>query len=167
MIRHKLASLFLAASAFTFACASAEPVAVGKFRDWSVFTEKTGSDTLCYAATQAVSKSPRKATHGDVWFYVTTWKSGAAKNQPSLKAGYEFDAGREHKARVGRSAWSLFASGREVFADDGDDAAIVSALKKGESLKVEARSQRGTDTAYSFSLSGSAAAIDKAVASCR
>jgi invasion protein IalB len=167
MIRHKLAPSVLAAFAFTFACASAEPVAIGKFRDWSVFTEKSGSDTICYAATQAASKSPKKATHGDVWFYVTSWKSGAAKNQPSLKAGYNFDASREHKVRIGRSAWSAFASGREVFADDADDAKIVEALRKGERLKVEARSERGTNTAYDFSLSGSAAAIDKAVASCR
>jgi invasion protein IalB len=167
MMLHKFAFTALATFAFTIACASAEPVAVGKFRDWSVFTEKSGNDTLCYAATPATSKSPRKATHGDVWFYVTSWKSGAAKNQPSLKAGYAFDASREHKARIGRSAWALFASGREVFADDGDDASIVAALRKGESLKVEARSERGTNTAYDFSLNGSSAAIDKALASCR
>ncbi len=147
--------------------ASASPTAIGRYKDWSVFTDTANGETICYAATQATDKAPRSADHGDVWFYVTNWKSGRARNQPSLKVGYELREDLAPKASVGRSSRPLFGVGREAFADDSDDARIVSALRKGRELRVEAVSKRNTQVAYHFSLSGSAAAIDKASETCR
>ncbi len=147
--------------------ASADPVAVGRYKDWSVFTESVGGETVCYAATPATDKAPKSADHGDVWFYVTSWKSGRARGQPSLKVGYDLREDRAPRVSIGRSAWAMFSVGREAFADDGDDPKIVAGLKKGSELRVEAVSARNTEVAYHFSLSGSASAIDKAAAACR
>ena len=147
--------------------AQADPTAIGRYKDWSVFTDTNGGETLCYAATPATDMAPRSADHGDVWFYVTNWKSGRARNQPSLKVGYELREDLAPKAMVGRSTWAMFGVGREAFADDADDSRIVSALRKGLELRVEAVSSRNTQVAYHFSLSGSSAAIDKASALCR
>ncbi|MEZ5997439.1 MAG: invasion associated locus B family protein [Hyphomonas sp.] len=161
-----LASL-LAAAALIAPLASAEPVAIGRYKDWAVFTDTSGGETICYAATAATDKAPRSADHGEVWFYITNWKSGRARNQPSLKVGFDLREDLAPKLRVGRSSWSLFSSGREAFADDSDDPRIVNAVKKGSELRIEAVSERNTQVAYHFSLSGSAAAIDKAAATCR
>lgn len=147
--------------------AFAEPTAVGRFKDWAVFTEKSGDDLICYAATEASSKSPSRANHGAVWYYVTSWKSGKAKAQPSIKVGFDFKEGSSPKAKVGRSIWTLFPAGGEAFAEDADDPAIVSALRAGANLVVEGTSARGTSVSYKFSLSGSASAIDKAAEACR
>ena len=155
------------AAALVAPLASASPTAIGRYKDWSVFTDTANGETICYAATQATDKAPRAADHGDVWFYVTNWKSGRARNQPSMKVGYELREDLAPKASVGRSSWALFGVGREAFADDSDDSRIVSALRKGSELRVEAVSKRNTQVAYHFSLSGSAAAIDKASAICR
>ena len=157
-----LIAVFLAAP-----LASAEPVAIGRYKDWSVFTDTVNGETICYAATAATDKAPKTADHGEVWFYVTNWKSGRARNQPSLKVGFNLREDLAPKAQVGRSSWSLFAVGREAFADDADDPRIVAALKKGSELRVQAVSARNTQVAYHFSLSGSTAAIDKASATCR
>ncbi len=151
----------LAAPAF------AEPTAVGRFKDWAVFTEKVGDDLICYAATEAASKTPTRVNHGAVWYYVTSWKSGKAKAQPSIKVGFDFKEGSSPKAKVGRSVWTLFPAASEAFADDADDPAIVSALRAGANLVVEGTSARGTNVSYKFSLSGSASAIDKAAEACR
>ena len=164
--RKSLISLAVAA-ALAAPLASASPTAIGRYKDWSVFTDTANGETICYAATQATDKAPRAADHGDVWFYVTNWKSGRARNQPSMKVGYELREDLAPKASVGRSSWGLFGVGREAFADDSDDSRIVSALRKGSELRVEAVSKRNTQVAYHFSLSGSAAAIDKASAICR
>lgn len=156
-----IAPMLFAASAF------AEPAAVGRFKDWAVFTETVEGDLICYAATEATSKSPGKANHGAVWYYVTSWKSGKAKAQPSIKVGFDFKDGSSPKAKVGRSSWTLFPAGAEAFAEDADDPAIVEALRKGASLVVEGTSARGTKVTYKFSLNGSATAIDKAAEACR
>ncbi|MEP1144830.1 MAG: invasion associated locus B family protein [Henriciella sp.] len=146
---------------------SAAPSVVRQYSDWVVFTEDVGGERLCYAATQATDKAPRSADHGDVWFYVSSWQSGKARNQPSLKVGFELRGDLPGKARIGRSDWTLFGVGREAFAQDNDDAALVRQLKRGNELRVEATSFRNTRVTYHFSLSGSSSAIDHAAAACR
>ena len=159
-------ALVIAPVVFT-APAFAEPTAVGRFKDWAVFTESVGGDLICYAATEATAKTPTKANHGAVWYYVTSWKSGKAKAQPSIKVGFDFKEDSSPKAKVGRSSWTLFAAGAEAFAEDADDPAIVEALRKGANLVVDATSARGTKVSYTFSLSGSSTAIDKAAEACK
>ena len=101
-----------------------------------------------------------------MWYYVTSWKSGQAKNQPSFRVTYDLSSSKAPKTAVGRSSWQMFSHGQEAFADDADDPRIVDALKKGSSLTVTAQSARGTNVTYKFSLSGSADAIIKAAEAC-
>ena len=146
---------------------SATPSVVRQYSDWVVFTEDVGGERLCYAATQATDKAPRSADHGDVWFYVSNWQSGKARNQPSLKVGYELRGDLPGKAKIGRSDWNLFGVGRKAFAQDSEDAQLVRQLKRGSELRVEATSARNTRVTYHFSLAGSSAAIDRAASVCR
>ncbi|MEM1088075.1 MAG: invasion associated locus B family protein [Pseudomonadota bacterium] len=152
------------------ACAGsvhATPSAVGQYKDWRVFIDQIGGETMCYAATPATDKAPRSAQHGDVWFYVSNARSGKARSQPSLKVGYELRRDLPGKAQIGRANYTLYGVGTEAFAKDRDDSKLVSALRRGSELRVEATSERNTRVAYHFSLSGSAAAIDRAAAACR
>ncbi|HEY7800413.1 MAG TPA: hypothetical protein VIA80_16725, partial [Hyphomonadaceae bacterium] len=68
--------------------ASAQAKAIGRYKDWRVFTENVGKDLVCFAAVEPSDKAPKSVDHGEVNFYVATWKSGSASNQPSLKVGY-------------------------------------------------------------------------------
>jgi len=147
--------------------AIAAPTAVARFKDWVVFTDQVEGDRICYAATEATDKAPSSAEHGDVWFYVTSWKSGRARAQPSLKVGYDLRPDLAPSARVGRSRFTMFSAGNEAFARDEDDPRIVRNLKRGSELRVEAVSKRDTQVAYHFSLAGSSNAIDRAASACR
>lgn len=155
------AALLLAGEAF------AAPTAIARYKDWAVFTDTVDGDTVCYAATEATDKAPRAAEHGDVFFYVTSWKSGKARSQPSLKVGYQLRPDLSPSARIGRSNWPLFSAGNEAFARDEDDPRFVRALERGSELRIEAVSSRDTQVAYHFSLAGSSNAIDRAAAACR
>ncbi len=147
--------------------ASAQVRAVGSFKDWQVFTQKIDGDTICFAATSAFDKAPMNVTHGDIHFFVATWASGAAKNQPSLKVGYDLRTDMPPELEIGRERWRMYTSSNEAFLEDKDEREVINALKRGSELRVEAVSSRDTRTAYHFSLSGSSAAIEKAEASCR
>ncbi|QYJ01711.1 invasion associated locus B family protein [Thalassovita mediterranea] len=165
MIRFAATAALCAAVAIPAALAA--PTAIGRYDDWTVFTEQVGGEKLCYAATEATDKAPQSANHGDVWFFVSNWASGKARSQPSLKVGYDLRADLPARASVGRSGWTLYGVGGEAFAQDRDDSQIVDALRRGSELHVEAVSSRNTQVSYHFSLSGSAAAIDKASSLCR
>jgi invasion protein IalB len=157
-------------AAILLACVCAPSVAqveaIGRYKDWRVFTQKAGGDTICFAATTATDKAPKDLEHGEVTFYVASWKSGAAANQPSLKVGYDLRQDLAPSAIVNRERYRMFASGPEAFIDDDREKALLAALKKGTEMRVEAAA-KAARTAYYFSLKGSTEAIDAARALCR
>ena len=165
-IRIALAASFLGLSVLP-QDASAERKADGRFKDWAVYTEVRDGDLVCYAATPAEDKAPRDFEHGEVHFYVGVWKSRPSREQPSLRVGFDLRPDLAPNASVSRQKWTLFSAGREAFALDEDDSEIVSALRRGSELRIEATSNSGTPVTYHFSLSGSSAAIDRATALCR
>lgn len=167
MRRFSLACLLLAAAAVAAPAASAQTKAVGRYKDWRVFTETVGRDTVCFAAVEASDKAPKSVSHGDVNFYVATWKSGSGLNQPSLKVGYQLRTDLAPQAIIGRERFQMYVSGPEAFFPDDREKSLLAAIKKGSELRIEAASVKDARTAYHFSLKGSTEAIDKARALCR
>lgn len=153
-----LASLFLtpAASAYDF---------VGKFKDWSVFRDTVNGEPVCYAAVRAEDKAPKSVTHGDVVFFVSYFRS-ETRPQSSLRVSFDLREDLKAKAKVGGQSWNFYAVRNEAFTSNDNENQIEQALRRGSELRFEATSSRNTEVAYHFSLSGSAAAIDKAKALC-
>lgn len=147
--------------------ASAQAKAIGRYKDWRVFTENVGKDLVCFAAVEPSDKAPKSADHGEVNFYVATWKSGSASNQPSLKVGYSLRKDLAPEAIIGRERFKMYVSGPEAFVADDRERALIDALQKGQELRIEAASVKDKRTAYHFSLKGSREAIDKARSLCR
>jgi hypothetical protein len=145
--------------------AAAQSKAIGRFNDWRVYTEGEGRQMICFATVEASDKAPKAADHGEVVFYVTAWKSGAASNQPSLRVGYTLRTDIAPAAVIGRERFPMYAAGPEAFVKDNRDGALVEA--KGSELRIEAASVKDARTAYHFSLKGSREAIDKARSLCK
>jgi hypothetical protein len=163
-----LAATGLVAAALALAPASdGQSKAIGRYKDWRVYTEDVGKDVICFAAVDPVDMAPKNVDHGEVTFYVATWKSGQASNQPSLKVGYTLRTDIAPEAIIGRDHFQMFASGPEAFFDDRTEKLLMAALQKGSELRIEAASIKNARTAYHFSLKGSREAIDKAKSLCR
>lgn len=167
MARAATALVLCAIIAAPVLTASAQSTAIGRFKDWRVFTEKAGSDLICFAAVEPLDSAPKGVDHGDVNFYVATWKSGKALNQPSLKVGYTLRTDLAPQAIIGREKFPMYASGPEAFFPDGQEKGFIASLQKGQELRIEAASVKDKRTAYHFSLKGSREAIDKAKALCK
>ena len=110
--------LFMAGSG---AAIAQEPRAVATFKDWSVFVRDVENDKICFAAAEASDKSPKSVNHGDVFFLVATWRSGAASEQPSLMTGYAIDQKPEPNIRIGSDKWEMYSSENEAFIETGDE----------------------------------------------
>ncbi len=140
----------------------------GVFTDWTVYSKKDGGDKICYALAKPKSKTPSSVDHGDIYFMVSNWKSGAAKEQPSLLTGYTLKSEIPPAARVGSAKTPMYSSQNEAFVESGtDERKLVKAMRKGAVMRVDAVSQRGTQTSYEFSLKGITAALKKAKTSCQ
>lgn len=168
MSRRYVAVLAALAAATPGLAGAAEPVPVATFKAWSVFVRDIEGDRICFAATAAKDKSPKSVNHGDVFFIVASWKSGAATNQPSLMTGYNLKDAPAPTLRVGADKWDMYVSENEAFIESAkSEASLVSAIKRGADMRVSAMSTRGTATSYVMSLQGITAALDRVAQSCK
>ena len=104
----KLSPALMTALALALAPVSAaQSKAIGRFNDWRVYTEGEGRSMICFATVEASDKAPKSTDHGEVVFYVTAWKSGAASNQPSLRVGYTLRSDIAPAAVVGRERFAV------------------------------------------------------------
>jgi len=166
-MKKTLLTLTLAAMAMPVTAQAAEPKLEGTFTDWIVYSRSEAGDKICYAIAEPKSKSPTSVNHGDIYFMVSNWRSGAAKEQPSFLAGYSLKKNRSPEARVGSAKYKMFVAENEGFIESGsDERALVSKMRAGATMQVKAVSARGTNVNYSFSLKGITAALKKARAIC-
>ncbi|WDI30025.1 invasion associated locus B family protein [Hyphococcus flavus] len=145
-----------------------QPEAKATFRDWSVFVREVDGEKICFAATEATDKSPKSVNHGDIFFLIATWASGAASEQPSLMTGYALNAKPEPTLRIGSDKWDMYVSENEAFIEESaEEDRLVRAMRRGADMRISALSQRGTATSYVISLRGVSAALDRAKAECQ
>lgn len=146
---------------------ASEPKLVAKYSDWSTYSRVEGGEKICYVLATPRSKRPSNVNHGDIYFMVSTWRSGQATEQPSLLTGYPLHASHEPMARVGKARQAMFADQNEAFIEDTDgERKLIRNMKNGSTMKVSAMSKRGTNVNYEFSLNGITAALKKAKESC-
>ena len=146
---------------------AAEPKLEGTFGDWATYSRSDGGDKICYVISEPKKKVPSSVRHGDIFFMVSNWKSGQAKEQPSLMAGYPLKVTSPPTAIVGSARTRMYVSQNEAFIKDtGDERALVKKMRAGANMRVSAMSARGTAVSYDFSLKGVTAALKKAKSSC-
>jgi invasion protein IalB len=168
IIRNSLAAVAGALLFLVAAPAVAEPQALASYKDWSVFTHDAGDDRICFAAAEASDKSPKTVNHGDIFFLVASWKSGAAANQPSFRVGYNLQPAPAPTIRIGSEKWDMYVSDNEAFIESAAaEKSLIAAMRKGADMKISAMSNKGTATSYVVSLSGVSAAIDRAQQACK
>lgn len=160
----------LTLTALAMACPSiahAAPKLEGTFTDWTVYSRAEGGDKICYAISQPKVKSPSSVNHGDIYFMVSNWRSGAAKEQPSFLAGYALKKNRAPEARVGSAKYTMYTAENEAFIEsNSSERALISKMRAGATMNVKAVSARGTNVTYQFSLKGITAALKKTKAAC-
>jgi len=158
----------VAAAVGLAAPAAAQPKAVATFRDWNVFTLDEGGDRICFAVSEPQDAAPKAVRHGDVFFLISTWKSGAAVNQPSFMAGYRLKERSKPSVRVGSDKFEFYTSENEAFIEKtADEARLIEAMRRGSRMSVSATSDRGTATSYEISLLGVSAALDRVAEACK
>ncbi len=155
-------------AAVVTSASAAEPQSVAVFKDWTVMVQDTGADRVCFAVAEASDKTPKSVNHGEVFFMVSTWKSGVAANQPSFRSGYNLKEAPAPAIRIGSQKFDAYVSDNEAFIESAaTEQALVAAMREGADMRVAATSGRGTATNYVFSLNGVSAALDRARDACK
>ena len=150
----------LTAASLAFAAPASGQTSRGNFSDWHVFTVDGPDGLVCYALSQPTEMAPQNVDHGQVFFMVSSWANNQAREQPRFISGYALRPDNPPRARIGSDRFEMFVADRDGFVEETEDERrLVRAMKAGAVMRVEATSQRGTATAYEFSLSGITAAL--------
>ncbi|EFM57049.1 invasion associated locus B family protein [Brucella inopinata] len=154
-----IVALALAGVVASSLAASAKTSYLGEFKDWGVYQNSKLAGNKCYALTVPLRSEPSTVKHGDN-FIILSKENG--KYSPQLVMGYPLKPGKEVSVTVDSKRFPFFAEGNRAWTENvADEARLVSAMRAGKTLKVQATSARGTQTRYSFSLMGLSAALQR------
>lgn len=142
---------------------------VATMTDWSVFVEESPKECWGVSSPKETVNTkdgnPVQVRRGGILLFVTFRPS--ASGEISFAGGYPFAGGSTVKLDVDGTTYDLITDGEWAWpGTKDDDAAILSALKKGTTAVLTAKSGKGTQTKDTFSLRGFTAAMEDAAKRC-
>jgi hypothetical protein len=143
------------------------PNQIGKFNDWGSYAYKTKNGKTCYILTVPKVKEPQSVDHGDNFFLISQKPEQKNEHEPQFMAGYELKSNSKVVLTVSDSEFIFFTSGKSAWIEDASqEKKLLTAMKTGQTMSVKAISKRGTETSYSYSLSGISKALES-IKSCQ
>lgn len=163
MMFFRISAFALPILALAASASAAQPERIGQDGAWGAYSY-AGATKTCYALSVPTKSSPQNVDHGDNFFLVSRT---AGHEVPQAVMGYPLAPGSKIRVTVGTRGFDMFVKDNRGWLEDAaQEPALVEAMRGGQAMTVEARSQRGTATKYSYSLSGITAAL-KRIANCR
>lgn len=130
---------------------------LGKFGGWEAYAYADKGGKVCFMSAnpdQQQSSNP-SAKRSDAHLYITHWSVDDKKNIVSVTPGYMPDG--DVKIDIdGKTSTMLSDAETAWTGSEAEDDAMTAALQKGNKAVVRAQSKRGTKTADTYSLKGSA-----------
>lgn len=134
---------------------------IGVYGGWGAFADD--SPRHCYAIAQPVDPRQRAG-----FLSIAAWPGQNIRNQLHVRLSRVRAGTARVTLSVGERRFDLVAGDQDAWAPDArTDAAIVTAMRSGRSLSVEALDRGGAPFADTYALSGAATAIDAAGLACR
>ncbi len=168
-----LSAALLAAALFSTGVSAQEESSnrVAAETDWSVFVETDPQECWGVSAPkETVNTRDNRVVsvrRGDILLFVSYRPTAGIEGEISFTGGYPFAEGSNVTLEIGDDSFELFTDGEWAWpATAGDDARIMSAMKRGVNAVVTGRSSRGTVTKDTFSLLGFTAAAEEAQRRC-
>ena len=137
------------------------PRPIDQFKYWGAYAYKDAKvGEFCYILAIPTAKEPVDRDHGDVYFLVSRKPGGAEAYEPQIEVGYTLREGANVDVTVDGKKFEMFSKGNKAWLKDvAKENALVAAMRAGTSMKVSGESNRGTQTSYTYSLSGVTAAL--------
>ncbi|WP_062210416.1 invasion associated locus B family protein [Aureimonas sp. AU12] len=149
------------------ASAAQTPTRVSQFNDWGSYSYDASGGKVCYVLSTPKTMQPPSVDHGDIFFLVSQKPGKAAAYEPQVVMGYPMREGSKVVVDIDGKKFSMFVRGESAWMENAaEEPQLVAALRNGKAMKVDATSQRGTATNYTYSLAGVTAALNS-IKSCK
>ena len=168
LIAKTLACAFGASLIATGSSLAQAPKPIKQHKAWGAFTyNDSQAGKICYILSVPTVKEPADRDHGDVFFLISQKPNGSSGYEPQVEVGYPLKADSTVTVDVDGKKFTMFVQKNNAWLKDlADEPDLVAAMRAGRSMKVSGQSRRGTQTSYTYSLSGVTAALSE-VEKCR
>ena len=148
--------------ALVFATPASARDSLGVFEGWGAFRDT--KPLRCFAIAQPQSSS------GGKWkpfATVANWPANGVRGQIHIRLSREIRKDAKITLTIDNRRATMIGAGADVWAPSRQmDAAIVSAMRNGRSMSIEAVAATGGGFADAYALRGAATAIDAAALGC-
>lgn len=153
-------------------CANAanaqEATRLGTHNYWTAWKSSDNTGEICYVSSDPQEMLPTNVDHGSIHFLVINRKGLGTTNEVQALMGYSLKDGSTPTASVDGKSYDMVPSGQAAWlASEADEPGYVAAMKAGSKMVVKATSARGTNTTYTYSLSGVTAAMKQMEDACK
>jgi hypothetical protein len=143
------------------ASAAAARDTIGIYQGWGAFRDP--APARCYAIARPIAAGGRTGGFASI----ATWPGRGLRNSLHIRLSRERDRSADVTLSVGERRFRLVAAGVDAWATDApSDRALVTAIRGGRSMSVEAVAVGGLPFADVYALAGAATAIDAAALRC-
>lgn len=147
--------------------AAQSPTRIEQFKAWGAYSYKSGGGSVCYVLSVPTGKEPASVDHGNIFFIVSQRPGQNISYEPQAMMGYPLREASKVTVDVDGKNFTMFTKDKAAWVENAaEEPALVAAMKAGRSMTVKATSARGTNTSYTYSLSGISAALQK-IESCK
>ena len=163
MMVKKLASAIVVFFALTGAALAQSPTLIKKFNAWGAYSYTSPEDgKVCYILSVPTDKEPKNVNHGDNFFLISRRTGQDAGYEPQAMMGYPLRQDSKVTVDVDGREFTLLTQNESAWVENiAEEPALVAAMRAGATMSVKATSQRGTNTTYTYSLSGVTAALQE------
>ncbi len=131
---------------------------LGEFAQWRAAAVDETDGKRCFMLSTPSAEAPTTLRHGDVYFFVKT-ADGAGKTESSFQTGYDFARDSVVRVTIGEESFQMLTQGSNAWLRRLErEPELLAAMRAGSQMVLEARSARGNETSYTFSLAGVTAA---------
>lgn len=143
------------------------PTRMAQFNAWGSYSYTSQGSKVCYILSTPTSMEPASVDHGDIFFLVSQKPGQGVSYEPQAVMGYPMQEGSKVVVDIDGQKYTLFTRGESAWMENAaEEPKFVAALRNGTSMKVDAKSRRGTTTNYVYSLAGVTAAL-KSIDTCK
>ena len=136
------------------------PTRIKQHNAWGAYTHNSGNGKICYVLSIPTQKEPADRDHGDVFFMLAKHPGQQENLEPQFTVGYPFADNSKVTLNIDGKTFSMFTKENNAWMENpSEEATVVAAMRAGSKMSIAGQSRRGTQTGYSYSLSGVTASL--------
>ena len=150
-----------------YSAVAQEPTRIEQHKAWGAYTYQGQTGKVCYVLSVPTDKKPADRDHGDVFFMLARHPGQANNLEPQFAVGYPFKENSQVNLNIDGKQFDMYTKGQNAWlANPAKETEVVAAMRAGRSMSLSAESRRGTQTSYTYSLSGVTASL-REIDSCK